>query len=774
VNLISLKPQNQTGGNGMKRQKKILSNGNGITLIALVISIIVILILAGVSISAIVGDNGIITKAQSATYAQSVAALEEYLNQYYVQYYEELNTQENKVIGLKQLRPGWFFQTNLGYIADSDGNALYLIKKSGLPDEIKNQLKGGDANGDDTNYSNYANLQDVYGVTSDLKVYYCSDGKATMIGLNADSLDKDNPNRTVLNNVTSGLGKVLSSYDEDGDGIISSQEVKAVKTLTIDNTSGITSLKDLENLTSLETLTLTSLTLDNLSGLESCSNLYYVFFKGCVIKDYTALNQLSNQLKYLYFYNIDDTELATACSTTTGIGGKDFTKLEYLAVVGNTSYICASNTPGTYSTSGYISSGRPSKTITSIEPFNNLSSVTKSKIKYLSLQNNRITSLSGISGFTSLSILRLEYNSLTNLSGVGSITSIVNLYADYNSLTALDTFSSNSLLANLTLVGNTNLSTLKGLQNCTSLKNLWAWNCNFGNNVDGSTKNSTNDALASLASKTLLNVVDLRNSTKIKWIDYLTSDTAIRYLYLDGCTGMDSTNFSNMRSIINNCTRVSYPSTYTIALIDNTLQKVSLKSITIKKSDFETLKNKTQITHLSLYNLNITNDDGTAMTDANLNTLYNDVLGTLTGVKYLQIYASSTSYSTSKLSNINFVTTNKMTRLRELDLRGTAVTNLSNLNNYATDMRTLIINNSGISLSDIQTTINNIYNNATEYSYYISGTNAGLLLYNSSLYQKLSGLTSIIGLKIYTASSTNASGTIDLTGCTSLVHLIRI
>ena len=57
---------------------------NGITLIALVISIIVMLILAGVSLNAVIGDNGIITQAQNATYMQSVAVLEEYLNTYYV------------------------------------------------------------------------------------------------------------------------------------------------------------------------------------------------------------------------------------------------------------------------------------------------------------------------------------------------------------------------------------------------------------------------------------------------------------------------------------------------------------------------------------------------------------------------------------------------------------------------------------------------------------------------------------------------------------------
>ena len=63
---------------------------NGITLIALVISIIVMLILAGVSLNATIGDNGIITQAQNATYLQDCAKLEEFLQSYYVSNFDTL------------------------------------------------------------------------------------------------------------------------------------------------------------------------------------------------------------------------------------------------------------------------------------------------------------------------------------------------------------------------------------------------------------------------------------------------------------------------------------------------------------------------------------------------------------------------------------------------------------------------------------------------------------------------------------------------------------
>ena len=44
----------------------MLKSNKGITLVALVITIIVLLILAGVSISLVVGDNGVLTQAQNA------------------------------------------------------------------------------------------------------------------------------------------------------------------------------------------------------------------------------------------------------------------------------------------------------------------------------------------------------------------------------------------------------------------------------------------------------------------------------------------------------------------------------------------------------------------------------------------------------------------------------------------------------------------------------------------------------------------------------------
>ncbi len=57
--------------------KKIIKETKGITLISLVITIIILLILAGVTLILTLGDNGIITQAQKAKEAQEIAAIKE-------------------------------------------------------------------------------------------------------------------------------------------------------------------------------------------------------------------------------------------------------------------------------------------------------------------------------------------------------------------------------------------------------------------------------------------------------------------------------------------------------------------------------------------------------------------------------------------------------------------------------------------------------------------------------------------------------------------------
>lgn len=117
----------------MKKQK-------GITLIALIITIIVLLILAGVSISSIVGDNGIIKKSNDVKLESEIANEKEVLN---IAIIEAAKKDKNGNIGVQALQKSIENQigedkveiSNLGdelgvvfkesgrqYIVDGDGN----------------------------------------------------------------------------------------------------------------------------------------------------------------------------------------------------------------------------------------------------------------------------------------------------------------------------------------------------------------------------------------------------------------------------------------------------------------------------------------------------------------------------------------------------------------------------------------------------------------------------------------------------------------------------
>lgn len=70
-----------------------MKNNKGITLIALVITIIVLLILAGISIAMLTGENGLLNKASGAGAETKLSEAKEYVmleaNTLYTEYYEK-------------------------------------------------------------------------------------------------------------------------------------------------------------------------------------------------------------------------------------------------------------------------------------------------------------------------------------------------------------------------------------------------------------------------------------------------------------------------------------------------------------------------------------------------------------------------------------------------------------------------------------------------------------------------------------------------------------
>ena len=102
-----------------------MKNNKGITLIALVITIIVLLILAGVTIAMLTGDNGLLTRASSAKTETSKAEVLDRVNM-------ELNGQmANAMAGIK-FDTAETIETNLGLDAnDKIGDYTIAVSVTG-------------------------------------------------------------------------------------------------------------------------------------------------------------------------------------------------------------------------------------------------------------------------------------------------------------------------------------------------------------------------------------------------------------------------------------------------------------------------------------------------------------------------------------------------------------------------------------------------------------------------------------------------------------------
>ncbi len=105
----------------MKRQ-------SGITLVALVITIIVLLILAGVSISLALGQNGVLTRASGAVSANEKAKVQEELNMAVNE--AQTIAQTRKVMGASYDKSTPFFEKADGSILSGTGSVDATNKKN--------------------------------------------------------------------------------------------------------------------------------------------------------------------------------------------------------------------------------------------------------------------------------------------------------------------------------------------------------------------------------------------------------------------------------------------------------------------------------------------------------------------------------------------------------------------------------------------------------------------------------------------------------------------
>lgn len=461
------------------------------------------------------GDNGIITRAQEATYMQSIATLEDFLNSYYVEHYDVMQDSESKVQALKNLEPDWFFGgAPLGYIVDSDGHVNFFINKDGLPDDIKSQIKGGDA-GEKT-YQDYASMNDVYGVTKDLRVYYCSKGKDTLLG--TANTDLDNPVREVFESGSS-LAKLINGNDTDN---VTAEDLKNVKELTITPEDGITNFEEFYNFPSLERINFEGVTINSLNGLQNAIKINYIYFHNSVISDYSAIGKCK-ELKNLHMYMPNNEEVSKMCE---GLKDAKLTKLEYLGLYGYMHYTVVN---WNYSTTSTTRSE-----LTDISPLKNLSQETKQAIKYLYFNNNNIEDASVLEDFSNLYFVRLETNKLTSC---------------------------------------------KGLENKSSLRYLYLNNNLLGIN-ETEIPNEEADSISFLKNNTALYRLDLSKNSNLKQISYLKNITGLKHFLLTNDENIETACIVELKDILAKCELLDMPSKYYLGLDNSPKMNLSNLSLT--------------------------------------------------------------------------------------------------------------------------------------------------------------------------------------------------
>ena len=106
--------------------KNKIKNEKGITLIALVVTIIVLIILAGVSVNLLIGDNGIIKRAQEAGEVYNLATVKEKLQlEVLAMKIENVNMTSSEIID--KLKEANIINNNLEFV----GNTEYSVSYNG-------------------------------------------------------------------------------------------------------------------------------------------------------------------------------------------------------------------------------------------------------------------------------------------------------------------------------------------------------------------------------------------------------------------------------------------------------------------------------------------------------------------------------------------------------------------------------------------------------------------------------------------------------------------
>ena len=404
--------------------KNELKNKKGITLIALVITIIVLLILAGVSIATLTGENGILTRASDAKIETAVAAVKENLHLEQI----EKAIDEEEVMPETLLAEGKVKRTVQQ--AEDENYYMYYALKEDAVEGMQGLGKG-----------NIASLRDVFLIDDDLNVkYISSSGKEYGDELEEKILEDETKIRFTSKAFSEYVSKISGATEEE----MKFEWMKNQTSLTIDDPS-ITSLEDLVFFPNLESLTLQHLQLDNLDGIENCIKLKkFNKMRGTDIKDYSVLSNLNN-LSEVYLNEGTKENFDNIVNSL-----KELQNLQKISI--DNCYSIKDITPiGKIKNLQSLTIARvPISNLKGIEDLSNLTSLSLS-------QNTNLTSIKGISKLSNLEKLEIVNNNINDIEEISNLKKLNRLDLRNNKIEDITPLGFNTELIYLDLRGNKNI-----------------------------------------------------------------------------------------------------------------------------------------------------------------------------------------------------------------------------------------------------------------------------------------------------------------------------
>ncbi len=376
-----------------------LKNENAITLIALVITIVVLLILAGVTIATLTGDNGILTRASSSKIETAVGAVKEALKL----------EQGEKRINEEELTPETLLaegKVQRTVQQGEDGNYyMYYALKDKSYEGMEGLGKG-----------NITELKDIFLIDDNLNVkYIASNGKEYGDNISNKILEDETEIRFASKAFSEYVSKISGVTEED----MKFKWMKNQTSLTIAD-SLVDSLQDLVFFPNLESLTLGEWgnnipPITTMDGIENCTKLKTLQIIGGPDKDYSAIAMLQNLIDFQrytgndYINIMDVLKLSQSLEKLT-LQNLNITDMNRIGELKDLTYLNMthnqiSKIEGLDNKSSLYSLNLTSNRIEKIEGLDNLTNLVN-----LSLTNNRIKDITPISKVSTLKYLDLKQN----------------------------------------------------------------------------------------------------------------------------------------------------------------------------------------------------------------------------------------------------------------------------------------------------------------------------------------------------------------------------